>query len=50
MNLFFYLGIERVDLGNGVAIEFIGPICVAAATTRIGAQQPSRWRSPWWAS
>lgn len=34
MNLFFYLGIERVDLGNGVAIEFIGPICVAAATTR----------------
>ena len=34
MNLFFYLGIDRVDLGNGVAIEFLGPICVAAATTR----------------
>jgi inner membrane transporter RhtA len=34
MNLCFYLGIERVDLANGVAIEFIGPICVAAAMTR----------------
>ncbi len=34
MNMFFYLGIERVDLGNGVAIEFLGPISVAAATTR----------------
>ena len=34
MNLFFYLGIDRVDLGNGVAIEFLGPISVAAATTR----------------
>lgn len=34
MNLFFYLGIARVDLGKGVAIEFIGPIAVAAATTR----------------
>ena len=34
MNLFFYLAIDRVDLGKSVAIEFIGPIVVAAATTR----------------
>lgn len=34
MNLFFYLGIARVDLGKSVAIEFLGPIAVAAATTR----------------
>lgn len=34
MNLFFYLAIERIDLGIGVAIEFIGPITVAAARTR----------------
>jgi inner membrane transporter RhtA len=34
MNVFFYLGIDRVDLGKSVAIEFIGPITVAAATTR----------------
>jgi inner membrane transporter RhtA len=34
MNLFFYLGIERIDLGKSVAIEFLGPIAVAAATTR----------------
>lgn len=34
MNLFFYLGIDRIDLGKSVAIEFIGPIAVAAATTR----------------
>lgn len=34
MNTFFYLGIERIDLGKGVTIEFIGPIAVAAATTR----------------
>ena len=33
MNVFFYLGIDRIDLGKGVAIEFIGPIVVAAATT-----------------
>jgi len=36
MNLFFYLGISRVDLGKSVAIEFLGPIAVAAATTRSG--------------
>ena len=34
MNLTFYLAIERLDLGKGVAIEFIGPICVAAWQTR----------------
>lgn len=34
MNTFFYLAIARTDLGKSVAIEFIGPIAVAAATTR----------------
>lgn len=34
MNLFFYLGIARIDLGKSVAIEFIGPIAVAAVMTR----------------
>jgi inner membrane transporter RhtA len=34
MNLFFYLAIDRVDLGKSVAIEFLGPIAVAAAMTR----------------
>lgn len=34
MNLFFYLAIERIDLGKSVAIEFLGPIAVAAAMTR----------------
>ena len=36
MNIFFYLAIDRIDLGKGVTIEFIGPIAVAAATTRSG--------------
>ena len=34
MNIFFYLAIARIDLGKGITIEFIGPIAVAAATTR----------------
>ena len=34
MNTFFYLGIDRVDLGIAVTIEFIGPITVAASATR----------------
>ncbi len=34
MNLFFYLGIARLGLGKSVAIEFIGPITVAALRTR----------------
>ncbi len=34
MNLFFYLGIDRLDLGKAVTIEFIGPIAVAAVATR----------------
>ena len=36
MNLFFYLGIDRLDLGKAVTIEFIGPITVAAVATRTG--------------
>jgi inner membrane transporter RhtA len=36
MNVFFYLGIERIDLGKGVTIEFLGPIAVAAVSTRSG--------------
>lgn len=36
MNLFFFLAISRTDLGKSVAIEFVGPIIVAAATTRTG--------------
>lgn len=34
MNTFFYLAIDRTDLGKSVAIEFIGPIAVAAVMTR----------------
>ena len=34
MNIFFYLAINRIDLGKSVTIEFIGPVAVAAATTR----------------
>jgi len=36
MNTCFYLAIDRIDLGKSVAIEFIGPIAVAAAVTRSG--------------
>lgn len=34
MNLFFFMAIARTDLGKSVAIEFLGPIVVAAAMTR----------------
>lgn len=34
MNLFFYMAIDRLPLGKGVTIEFIGPIAVAALQTR----------------
>jgi inner membrane transporter RhtA len=34
MNLAFYLAIERLPLGTVVAIEFLGPIVVAAGGTR----------------
>ncbi len=34
MNLLFFLAIERLPLGKGVTIEFLGPIAVAAAVTR----------------
>ena len=33
MNTFFYMAIDRTDLGKSVAIEFIGPIVVAAVMT-----------------
>lgn len=32
MNLVFYLAIERLPLGTAVAIEFLGPVAVAAVT------------------
>jgi inner membrane transporter RhtA len=34
MNLCFYLAIDNLHLGNAVAIEFLGPIAVAAAGHR----------------
>ncbi|MCY4068596.1 MAG: EamA family transporter [Acidimicrobiaceae bacterium] len=34
MNLCFYLALDRLPLGNTVAIEFIGPVVVAAIGTR----------------
>ncbi len=34
MNLFIYLAMDRLPLGNAVAIEFLGPIAVAAIGTK----------------
>ena len=34
MNVTFYLAIDRIPLGTAVAIEFLGPVAVAAATGR----------------
>lgn len=34
MNLTFYLAVDRLPLGKGVTIEFVGPVAVAAFTTR----------------
>lgn len=34
MNLFFYIGIDRLPLGTAVAIEFVGPVAVAAWGSR----------------
>ena len=34
MNLCFYLAMDRLPLGNAVAIEFIGPVAVAAVGAR----------------
>ena len=34
MNLLIYLAMDRLPLGNAVAIEFLGPVAVAAIGTR----------------
>ncbi|WP_344248461.1 EamA family transporter [Isoptericola hypogeus] len=34
MNVAFYVGIDHLPLGVGVAIEFVGPVAVAAVTGR----------------
>jgi inner membrane transporter RhtA len=34
MNLCFYLAIDRLPLGTAVAIEFLGPVSIAALSTR----------------
>ena len=35
MNTAFYAGIERLPLGDAVAVEFIGPVAVAAITSSL---------------
>lgn len=39
MNLMFYLAINRIPLGVGVALEFMGPLTVAVANSR----RPRDW-------
>jgi inner membrane transporter RhtA len=34
MNMFFYLGISRLEFGKGLTIEFLGPVAVAALRRR----------------
>ena len=43
MNLIFYMAIQRIPLGLGVTIEFIGPLFLAFALSR-------RWLDVLWAS
>lgn len=42
MNLIFYMAIQRIPLGLGVTIEFIGPLFLALALSR-------RWLDVFWA-